>query len=71
MDEIFFFQSNSPSGKVYTTRSTIFAPPTFQNIYHSCLSHFNTSQPTQDFSRTSGKGCVGGNLTPPSGESAH
>jgi len=25
----------------------------------------------KDFSRTSGKGCVGGNLTPPSGESAH
>ena len=35
------------------------------------LSHINISQPTQDFSRTSGKGCVGGNLTPPSGESAH
>ena len=67
----FFFQSNSPSGKVYTTRSTIFAPPTFQNIYHSYLSHINTSQLTQEFSRTSGKGCVGENLTPPSGESAH
>ena len=49
-----FFQSDSPSGKVYTTRSTIFAPPTFQNIYHSYLSHINISQPTQDFSRTSG-----------------
>ena len=35
------------------------------------LSHINISQLTQEFSRTSGKGCVGGNLTPPSGESAH
>ena len=35
------------------------------------FSHINISQLTQEFSRTSGKGCVGGNLTPPSGESAH
>ena len=35
------------------------------------FSHINISQPTQEFSRTSGKGCVGGNLTPPSGKSAH
>ena len=49
-----FFQSNSPSWKVYTTRSIIYALPTFQNIYHSYLSHIYISQPTQDFSRTSG-----------------
>ena len=45
----------------------IFITVTFLTLTHPDI----PAQPTQDFSRTSGKGCVGGNLTPPSGESAH
>ena len=70
MDEIFFFRANSPSGKVYIPE-VLSSPRLVFRIFISYFSHINISQPTQEFFRTSGKGCVGGNLTPPSGESAH
>ena len=71
IDEIFVFKVTVPVEK-YTQSGVLSSPRLlfimFTTVY---LSHINISQPTQDFSRTSGKGCVGGNLTPPSGESAH
>ena len=70
MDEKKIFRVTVPVEK-YIQSGNLSSPRLLFRIFTTVnLSHINISQSTQDFSRTSGKGCVGGNLTP-YGKSAH
>ena len=71
MDEKIFFRVIVPVEKYIQPEEPSSPRLLFRIFITVIVLTLTISQPTQDFSRTSGKGCVGGNLTPPSGESAH